>query len=231
MISGCVSTGGLSKILLLIWTPKMVHLRFFRCLNELHPSLQFTMESEDDGQLLFIPERVRKEDKVLTTAIFWRPTFTGFNFTCGCMHFSAVQDGDVVLVGKRNKKKRGGCCVYLTCAVFLIKRALVVVEPCRAPVTKVGTVTETALRHAHCKHFQKSKHLLMSEVSWCNQTRTDLHLHRSKCTSLASRFSTPKEPFPRSEFTPGSIWTYWMLIDRQMQLILHEALQVVRWPW
>ena len=26
-----------------------------------------------------------------------------------------------------------------------------------------------------------------------------------------------KEPFPRSQFTPGSIWTYWMLINRQMQ--------------
>ena len=38
-----------------------------------------------------------------------------------------------------------------------------------------------------------------------------------RSTCLASRISTQKEPFPRSEFTPGSIWTYWMLIDRQMQ--------------
>ena len=38
---------------------------------------------------------------------------------------------------------------------------------------------------------------------------------RSSC--VASGISTQKEPFPRSEFTLGSIWTCWMLIDRQMQ--------------
>ena len=27
---------------------------------------------------------------------------------------------------------------------------------------------ETAFRHDHCKHFQNSKHLLGSKVSWCN---------------------------------------------------------------
>ena len=55
---------------------------FLRCLNALHPSFQFTMESEDDGMLLFMAARVRKEDKVFTTAIYRTPTFTGF-FTCG----------------------------------------------------------------------------------------------------------------------------------------------------
>ena len=35
------------------------------------------------------------------------------------------------------------------------------------------------------KHFQKSKHLLRSEVSWCDQTSKDLHLRRS--TVLVSR--------------------------------------------
>ena len=34
---------------------------------------------------------------------------------------------------------------------------------------------------------------------------------------------TWKEPFPRSEFMPGCIWTYWMLVDRQMQQILHKV--------
>ena len=72
---------------------------------------------------------------------------------------------------------------------------LVAVEPRRPPLTNLGT--ETAFRHDHCKHFQKSKHLLGSEVSWCDQSLVDLQ-HRSTC--LASRISTQKEPFPRSEF-------------------------------
>ena len=38
--------------------------------------------------------------------------------------------------------------------------------------------------------FPKSKHLLRSEVSWCNQTRVDIELHRSTCS--ASRISTQK---------------------------------------
>ena len=42
-----------------------------------------------------------------------------------------------------------------------------------------------------------------------------------RSTCLVSRISTQKEPFPRSEFTPGSIWTYWMLIDHQMQSDFH----------
>ena len=38
-----------------------------------------------------------------------------------------------------------------------------------------------------------------------------------RSTCLASRISTQKESFPGSEFKPASIWTCWMLIDRQMQ--------------
>ena len=37
------------------------------------------------------------------------------------------------------------------------------VEPCRPPMINVGP--ETAFRHDHCKHIQKSKHLLGSGVS------------------------------------------------------------------
>ena len=50
------------------------------CLNELHPSLHFTMESEDDGQLPFMDVRVRKEGNVftiLTIAIYRNRPFTG----------------------------------------------------------------------------------------------------------------------------------------------------------
>ena len=70
-------------------------------------------------------------------------------------------------------------------------------KPRRPPMTNVGT--ETAFRYDQCKHFQKSKPLLRSEVSWCDQTSIDLHLRQSTC--LASRISTQKELFPSSEFT------------------------------
>ena len=50
----------------------------------------------------------------------------------------------------------------------------------RPPLTDVGT--ETAFRLDQRKHFRKSKHLLRSEVSWC-----DLHLRRStwRCRSTS----------------------------------------------
>ena len=60
-------------------------------------------------------------------------------------------------------------------------RELVALEPRRPPMTNVGT--ETAFRLDQRQHFQKSKHLLRSEVSWCDQTSIDLHLRRSTCTS------------------------------------------------
>ena len=60
-------------------------------------------------------------------------------------------------------------------------RGLVAVVPRRPPMTYVST--ETAFRLDQHKHFQKNKHLLRSEVSWCDQTSIDLHLRRSTCTS------------------------------------------------
>ena len=97
-------------------------------------------------------------------------------------------------------------------------------EPRRPPMKDEGI--ETAFRLDQCKHFRKSKHFLRSEVNRCDQSRIELHLRRSTSTSywwvdrstcLASRISTQKESFPGSEFKPASIWTCWMLIDRQMQ--------------
>ena len=68
-------------------------------------------------------------------------------------------------------------------------------------MTDVGT--ETAFRLDQRKHFRKSKHLLRSEVNWCDQTSIELHLRRStfywwddRSTCLASRISTEKESFP-----------------------------------
>ena len=46
-------------------------------------------------------------------------------------------------------------------------RLLVAVEARRPPLTDVGT--GTAFRLDQRKHFRKSKHLLRSEVSWCDQ--------------------------------------------------------------
>ena len=107
-------------------------------------------------------------------------------------------------------------------------------EPRRPPMKDEGT--ETAFRLDQCKHFRKSKHLLRSEVNRCDQSSIELHLLRSTSTSywwvdgstcLASRISTQKESFPGSKFKPASIWTCWMLIDRQMQLAFMPELH--RW--
>ena len=46
------------------------------------------------------------------------------------------------------------------------------VEHRRSSTTNVGT--ETAFRHDLCRHFPKSKHLLRSKVSWCDQTRVNV---------------------------------------------------------
>ena len=54
-------------------------------------------------------------------------------------------------------------------------------DPRRPLMTDVGT--ETTFRLDQRKHFQKSKHLLRSEISWRNHTSIHLHLRRSTCTS------------------------------------------------
>ena len=96
--------------------------------------------------------------------------------------------------------------------------------------------SETHLSVKKFKHLQpsdstsasiskKRKHPLRSEVSWWDQTNRSSTASiynykgedRSTGTCLASGISTQMEPYPRLEFTPGSIWTYWMLIDRQME--------------
>ena len=113
-------------------------------------------------------------------------------FARGCSQASAHKSTLRVLIYCAGQVRGGGGGGTTT-------RALVAVEPRRPPVTNVGT--ETAFRHLQCKHCQKSKHLLRSEVSWCDQTSIDLHLRRSTCS--ASWFSTQNEPLPRSEFTPA----------------------------
>ena len=75
---------------------------------------------------------------------------------------------------KKNKQKASSEQV-LSCWV-VITRSLVAVVP-RPPMSMTDVGTETALRLDQRKHFRKSKHLLRSEVSWC-----DLHLRRSTCT-------------------------------------------------
>ena len=71
---------------------------------------------------------------------------------------------------------------------------LIAVEPHMPPTTNEGS--ETSFRHDHCKHFQKIKHLLRSEVSWWVETLVQIELHWSTCQ---------KEPFLRSELTAALI--------------------------
>ena len=57
---------------------------------------------------------------------------------------------------------------------------------------------------------------------WSNQYRSSpasIYMYQwvDRSTCWASRILSQKESFPGSEFKPASIWTCWMLIDRQMQ--------------
>ena len=51
--------------------------KFCRLLNELHPSLKFTMESEQLGRLPFMDVRVMKIENQLRRSVYRKPTFTG----------------------------------------------------------------------------------------------------------------------------------------------------------
>ena len=52
-------------------------LKFLNCLNSLHPSLQFTMESEADRKLPFLDVLVFRDDHHFSTTVYRKPTFTG----------------------------------------------------------------------------------------------------------------------------------------------------------
>ena len=49
---------------------------FFRLLNEVHPSLTFTMESES-GQLPVMDVAIRRTDSTIVRSVHRKPTFTG----------------------------------------------------------------------------------------------------------------------------------------------------------
>ena len=51
--------------------------RFFKRLNSVHPSLQFTMEQEHDDQLPFMDVLVKRHGNRLVRSIYRKPTFTG----------------------------------------------------------------------------------------------------------------------------------------------------------
>ena len=55
---------------------KIVALRFLDCLNSLHPSLEFTMESEADNRLPFLDALVIRDGRELKTTVYRKPTFT-----------------------------------------------------------------------------------------------------------------------------------------------------------
>ena len=50
---------------------------FFRELNQLHPALKFTVDSETDNQLPFMDVGVRRQDGKFRRSVYRKPTFTG----------------------------------------------------------------------------------------------------------------------------------------------------------
>ena len=52
-------------------------LLFFHKLNDLHPSLSFTMEKENNNKLPFLDVLVEKCEFSFLTSVYRKPTFTG----------------------------------------------------------------------------------------------------------------------------------------------------------
>ena len=50
---------------------------FFRLLNEVHPALTFTMESESQGQLPFMDVGIQRTDSTIVRSVYRKLTFTG----------------------------------------------------------------------------------------------------------------------------------------------------------
>ena len=52
-------------------------LKFFHKLNDLHPSLSFSMEEENNNKLPFLDMLVERGESVFLTSVYRKPTFTG----------------------------------------------------------------------------------------------------------------------------------------------------------
>ena len=52
-------------------------LSFFHCLNDLHPSLSFTIDEEKDNKLPFFDVLVERRSFAFVTCIYRNPTFNG----------------------------------------------------------------------------------------------------------------------------------------------------------
>ena len=56
-------------------------LSFFQRLNDIHPSLTFTMDDDVDNQLPFLDVLVERRSFAFITSIYRKPMFTGLDFT------------------------------------------------------------------------------------------------------------------------------------------------------
>ena len=86
----------------------------------------------------------------------------------------------------------------------------------RPPMTDLGT--ETAFRLDQRKHFRNSRYLLTGGQRSVDAifTCVDLHDMSRSINMLCVTDFVPKWIIFVSEFKPASIWTCWMLIDRQI---------------
>ena len=64
-------------IYIYIYISRSDALVFFDTLNQLHFSLSFTIEEENNGQLLFLDVLVERSDSSFLTSVYRKPTFTG----------------------------------------------------------------------------------------------------------------------------------------------------------
>ena len=76
---------------------------------------------------------------------------------------------------------------------------------------------KSTLASTSCMHFQKSNHLLRSEVSWCNSNMNHRLTSTSICRLSADLHRSPKETFSEIRVHAGTTGGFRMLTARHLQ--------------
>ena len=84
-------------------------LSFFDKLNKLHPSLTFTMEEENNGEVPFLDVLVERHDTSFLTTVYRKPTFTGLYLS---WHSFAPRSRKLNLIRCLSYRALNICCDY-----------------------------------------------------------------------------------------------------------------------
>ena len=60
--------------------------------NSIWPSIQFTMEKEQDNKLSFLDVLITRAKQGFRSSVYWKPTFTGQYLNFNCHHLYYVKE-------------------------------------------------------------------------------------------------------------------------------------------